>query len=385
MQATRWWDRIMPELFLALVLVLVACGVLMTYSASVFYAQDVFHDRLYFFRRELLWIGLGLVAGVGAWRVHYQVVQRLSWFLLVVATLLLGIVFVPGVGKTVNHATRWLTVGGLTFQPSELAKYAIIIFVADRLARARRHVQRFFRGVCVPLLISMVPVTLIALEPDLGTPLVIVTTIMIMFYVAGTKLWHLAALVLTGVPFVVYEVVKSPARVGRVLAFLNPDADPQRTGFQIRQSLIAIGSGRLKGVGLGMSVQKKHYLPEAHTDFIFAIVGEELGFVGAAGLVLLFMALFTVMYRMTRQIEDMFGHLVVTGILALLSLQCVINIGVVTGCLPTKGIPLPFISYGGTSMVMTLAACGLVVNIVTNQRRLRHEPVRMRGREATLV
>lgn len=382
---TRWYDRIMPELFIALVLVLVACGVLMTYSSSVFYAQDVFHNRFYFFKRELLWIALGAVAATITGLVHYQILQRLSWLLLIIATVLLALVLVPGIGRTVNNATRWVSIGGLTLQPSEFAKYAVIIFVADRLARHRRHVERFFRGVCLPLIISMIPVSLIAIEPDLGTPIVIAVTVLVLFYVAGTRLWHLIALVLLGIPFVVYEIIKSPARMGRMLTFINPDADPQRTGFQIRQSLIAIGSGRLTGVGLGMSVQKQHYLPEAHTDFIFAIIGEELGFVGAAGLVLLFMALFYVMYRLTRQIDDMFGHLVATGILTILSLQCVINIGVVTGCLPTKGIALPFISYGGSSMVMTLAACGLLLNIVYNQRHLRHEPARMRGRETTLI
>lgn len=382
---TRWYDRIMPELFIALVLVLVACGVLMTYSSSVFYAQDVFHNRFYFFTRELVWIALGAVAAAITGLVHYQILQRLSWLWLVIATVLLALVLVPGIGRTVNNATRWVSIGGLTLQPSEFAKYAVIIFVADRLARQRRHVERFFRGVCLPLIISMIPVSLIAIEPDLGTPIVITLTVLVLFYVAGTRLSHLLALVLLGIPFVVYEIIKSPARMGRMLTFINPDADPQRTGFQIRQSLIAIGSGRLKGVGLGMSVQKQHYLPEAHTDFIFAIIGEELGFVGAAGLVLLFMALFYVMYRLTRQIDDMFGHLVATGILTILSLQCVINIGVVTGCLPTKGITLPFISYGGSSMVMTLAACGLLLNIVYNQRHLRYEPARMRGRETTLI
>jgi len=382
---TRWYDRLMPELFIAIVLMLLAYGVLMTYSSSVFYAQDVFHNRLYFFKRELLWIAAGMAAAVVTGLVHYQRLQRISWLLLIAATLLLVLVLVPGIGRTVNHARRWVSIGGFTVQPSEFAKYAVIIFVADRLARQRRHVERFVRGVGVPLLISMVPVSLIAIEPDLGTPIVIVVTVLVLFYVAGTRLWNLVALVLLGIPFVVYEIITSPARMGRMLTFLNPDADPQRTGFQIRQSLIAIGSGRINGVGLGMSVQKKHYLPEAHTDFIFAIVGEELGFAGAATLIVLFMALFYVMHRLTRQIEDMFGHLVATGILTLLSLQCVINIGVVTGCLPTKGIALPFISYGGSSMVMTLAACGLLLNIVYNQRHLRHEPAQMRGRETTLI
>jgi cell division protein FtsW len=219
----------------------------------------------------------------------------------------------------------------------------------------------------------------------LGTPVVIGATVLIMLFVGGVPLRHLLLVGACSIPPLVALVWLYPYRLRRLIVFLNPDADPLNTGFQIRQSLIAIGSGNINGLGLGMSVQKMHYLPEAHTDFAFAIIGEELGFVGAAITILLFLLFFYIVYRLTMQIQDLFGHLVAVGIMSILALQTVINIGVVTGCLPTKGLALPFISYGGSSLVMTLAACGLLLNIVYNQRYLRVETGVARGYDETIV
>ena len=377
----RW----LPEIFTVVVLVLVAYGVLMTYSSSVRFAQDVFGNRLHFFYRELLWVAIGLAGALVCRSFHYQRLQGLSWLLLFLATGLLVLVYVPGFGRTVNNATRWLAFGGLTIQPSEIAKYAIIVFVADRLARNRRHVDRFVRGVLVPLLVVLVPVALITAEPDLGTPVLILATVFIMLFVAGTRTRHLLLLGAAAIPAVVLLVLKYPYRVRRLFAFLRPDADPLGAGFQINQSLIAVGSGRLKGLGLGNSVQKMHYLPEAHTDFVFAIIGEELGFLGTALLILLFLVFLYCIYRMSLQVKEMFGHLVIVGVMAMLGLQMVVNIAVVTACLPTKGLALPFISYGGSSLVMTLAACGLLLNIIDNQARLRGDFPRVRSSDSTIV
>ena len=375
----------MPEAFIILTFVLVACGMLMIYSSSVFYAQDAYRDPLYFFKREVMWVFAGLCAALVARYVHYQTVQKHSGTLLLCATVMLGLVFVPGIGHEVNNASRWLRVAGFTFQPSEFAKIAIIIFVADRLARERRHVSQFMRGVCVPLVMIGVPLGLILVEPDLGTPIVIMATVFALFYVGGTKLWHLIVMGACGIPVVAALIIRYPFRMRRLMTFMNPDADPLGAGFQIRQSLIAVGSGQINGVGLGKSVQKIHYLPEAHTDFVYAIAGEELGFVGAGAIIILFIAFLTVMYRLSRMVHDMFGHLVIVGVMTMIGLQTIINIGVVTGCLPTKGIALPFISYGGSSLVMTLAMCGFVVNIVENQARLRVEQTRSRSNPATVV
>ena len=382
---TRVSERWLPELFVAIVLVLVAFGILVTYSSSVFYAQDVFKNKLYFFQRELLWVAVGMVVAVILATVRMSLIERMALPVLLLTTGLLVLVFVPGVGRKVNSAYRWLKVGGFTLQPSEPAKYAVILFVAAYLARWRRHITCLFQGILLPLAVVMIPTGLIVAEPDLGTPVVILATVFVMFYVAGARLVHLLSLVGGAVPILVLLVVKYPYRFARLLVFLDPDKDPLRTGFQIRQSLIAIGSGKLNGVGLGRSVQKMHYLPEAHTDFVFAIVGEELGFVGCASLAALFLILFYLMYRMTEQVENMFGHLVATGILTLLSLQTIVNMAVVTGCLPTKGIALPFISYGGSGMVMTIGACGLLVNIVVSQYRAGRAPSQMRVCGETIV
>lgn len=373
MSTARFSERLLPELFIAVLLVLAAFGMLVTFSASVFYAQDVLHNRWFFVQRELAWLGIGCLAGLIAFRVHYQTVQRYSYHLFGLAIVLLALVLMPGIGRTANNASRWLSFGGLTVQPSEFAKYAVIIFVANWLSRNRRHLHRFVRCTVPLLVVVLIPTLLILKEPDLGTPVVIVATVMLMLFIAGVPLRHLALIVASAVPPLIALVWFVPYRMRRLIVFLNPDADPLNTGFQIRQSLIAIGSGKINGVGLGMSVQKKHYLPEAHTDFAFAIIGEELGFVGAALTLLLFLMLFIVMYAITRSIKDMFGHLVAAGIMSMLALQTLINVGVVTGCLPTKGLALPFISYGGSSLVMTLAACGLLLNIMRNQRNLRVE------------
>jgi cell division protein FtsW len=231
----------------------------------------------------------------------------------------------------------------------------------------------------------MVPVGLIVVEPDLGMPVVILTTVFVMFFVAGTRITYLLLMVIGAIPALVVLIMRNPYRIRRLMTFLNPDSDPLGAGFQVNQSLIAIGSGQLHGVGLGESVQKMHYLPEAHTDFVFAIIGEELGFIGAGTIVVLFMLLILVIYKMTRHITDLFGHLVAVGIMTTLGLQAIINIGVVTSCMPTKGLALPFISYGGSSLIMTLAACGLLVNIVQNQNNIKRDTTRTNTVDFTIV
>jgi len=381
----KFIEKWMPELFVILVLVLVAIGVLMTYSSSVYYAELKFGNKFHFFYREIFWVVIGIISAIVIGSIHFQTIQKYSWLLLFVATVLLGLIYVPGIGHRVNHAARWIKVAGFTLQPSEFAKYVVIIFLADRLAKNRRHVSKFMRGVLLPLFIVMIPVGLIVVEPDLGTPMVILTTAIALFFVAGTKIMHLFFLSLTAIPALILLVIKFPYRLKRLMTFLSPDSDPLGAGFQIRQSLIAIGSGQMHGLGLGKSIQKMHYLPEAHTDFVFAIIGEELGFIGAGAIILLMIIFLYVTYKLTQQITDMFGHLVAVGIMTVLTLQMIVNICVVTAILPTKGLALPFISYGGSSMVMTLSACGLLVNIVYNQRNLRRDQLKAPRFDETVI
>ena len=374
-----------PEIFIAIVAILVAFGVLMTYSSSVRYAEDIFGCSFHFFYKELIWLVLGTIAAVIAYKIHYQFIQKLSSWILLFSICLLVLVFLPGIGHKANHAYRWIKLYNFTFQPSEFAKIAIIIFIADRLAKNRRHVSKFMRGVIVPLVIVAIPIGLILMEPDLGTPVVITITVFVLFYVAGTKLWHLLILIIGGIITVIPLILTSPYRMKRLLAFLNPDTDINNSGYQIYQSLIAIGSGQLNGVGLGKSIQKMRFLPEAHTDFVFAIVGEELGFKGAGALVILFILFLIVAFKMTADIKDMFGHLLATGIITLLSLQVIINIGVVTSCLPTKGMALPFISYGGSSMIFCLASSGLLLNIYHNRNNLKSDEALTRTFDETVI
>jgi len=364
---------------------MVAFGLVMTYSSSVFYAQDVFNSPLHFFYREILWISVGLFGALVLRAVHYQTLQKYSLHILVAVSVLLILTFVPGIGHRVNNANRWLRFAGFTFQPSEMAKYAVVIFIADRLAKNQRHMKNFFRGIVIPLLMITVPVALILIEPDLGAPIVIFLTVTILFYVGGTRVWHLIALCLTLIPLLVIFIIRFPYRLQRLMTFLHPEKDPLGAGFQIRQSLMAISSGRMNGVGLGKSVQKIHYLPEAHTDFVFAIIGEEHGFVGTMSVILLFILLLCVVYLLSKHVKDAFGHLVVIGFMTLIGIQAFVNIGVVTGCLPTKGLALPFISYGGSSLVMTLAACGFIVNIVQNQSQLQYHRTGVHNSEMTVV
>lgn len=380
-----WLDRWTPELFMIVVLALAAFGTLMTYSSSVFYAEEVFHSRYYFLNRQLTWLALGAAAAAVMRVVHYQWLQRVSWLLLALATGALLLVYVPGLGRSVNNAARWIRVGPVSIQPSEFAKYAVILFVAERLSANRRYIEQLFRGVALPLGIAAVPLLLIAAEPDLGTPVVVGLTVVTLCYVAGTRISNIAAVALAALPAVGLLIWMYPYRMRRLVSFVNPDSDPRGAGFQAAQSLIAIGSGHLKGIGLGKSVQKMFYLPEAHTDFVFSIIGEELGLIGAGALIGAFILLVWLMYRMTRQVTDMFGHLVAVGIMTLLGLQTVINIGVVTSSLPTKGIALPFISYGGSTLVATLGACGLLLNIVQNQHNLRSGQPRIRLSEHTVI
>ena len=375
----------LPELFIILVLILVAIGVLMTYSSSVYYAELKFNNKYHFFYREIFWVSLGIFFAIVINTVHYQTIQKYSWIILLSAIVLLLMIYIPGLGKKVNNASRWLRFAGLSFQPSEFTKFAVIIFLADRLAKNRRHVDQFTRGVLFPLIVVMIPVFLIVIEPDLGTPMVILATTVAIFFVAGTKLIYLLFLFIASIPAIILLVVKFPYRMRRLLSFINPDSDPLGAGFQIRQSLIAMGSGQVNGLGLGKSIQKMHYLPEAHTDFVFAIIGEELGFVGAGMLIILFMLFIYITYKLTQQITDMFGHLVAVGIMTILSLQIIVNICVVIALLPTKGLALPFISYGGSSMVVTLMACGLLINIVYNQKHLIRDHKLVRTIDETVI
>ncbi len=349
-------------LFIVVVLLL-SIGIVMIYSTSAILAEERHGDSYYFLRRQALWVILGLSGFALAVNVDYHWLRRSSGLLLFASIVLLGLVFVPGVGRTAGGAMRWLRLGPFNFQPSELAKFAIVLYMADVLAGKQRKIDRFWQNFAFPLLIFLTIIGLIILQPDLGTTILIGMIVAIMVYAAGVRFRHILPLFLLAPPVVYYLVFSSAYRRRRIVAFLNPWADPEGTGFQIIQSFIALGSGGIMGMGLAQSRQKFYYLPAAHTDFIFSIIGEELGIIGSAVIVTLFLLILVIGMRICLKAPDLYGHLLALGIVSIISLQAVINVAVVTGSLPTKGLPLPLISFGGSSMLLNLVAVGVLMNI----------------------
>lgn len=252
---------------------------------------------------------------------------------------------------------------GLSFQPSELAKVAVIIYMADFISRKENHITDFYRTFLPAMMVLGAFCLLVLAQPDLGTAVALLVIVFVMLFVAGVRVRHLAWVVMAAVPALYLLILREPYRRARIAAFLNPWADPKGAGFQIIQSQIALGSGGIFGVGLGRSMQKLFYLPAAHTDFIFSIIGEELGLLGAGLVILLFILFIFQAVKIAKSAADSFGYFLCVGIITLIAFEATINIGVSIGCLPTKGLPLPFISYGGSSLVFDMVGVGLLLNI----------------------
>lgn len=349
-----------PWLGLA-VAALVGLSVVMVFNVSYFYGQDRFGDSLLFFRKHVLSIVLGTAVAIAASRVSSDAYRRAAYPLLVVAIVALVLVLVPGIGLTRGGARRWLHFGPLSVQPSELAKFAIVLYLARSLTKKGDRLATFQYGVVPHYLVVGLIAGLVLLEPDFGTAALGVALLVCLLFVAGVPGRLLALPAVGGIPVVGYMVWKAPYRWARIVAFLNPDSDPLGVNFQLKQSFIAFGSGGLWGVGLGESRQKMFYLPEAHTDFLFSVIGEELGLAGA----LLVLALFAVVaargFRIALRHPDRFASLLAFGVTLSLVLQGVINAGVVLGVLPTKGLALPFLSYGGSAMIAALGQVGVLM------------------------
>ena len=353
---------------LAVTLILVSTGVVMVYSASAIVAADRFRDPYFFLKKQVFWAGLGCAALWLALRTDYRRLEKLVLPLLVVAAALLVIVLVPGLGVSVNGSRRWLRLGPLSFQPAELAKLALVVYLAAFLARKRDYLDDFWRGVAPPLIVGAGFATLVLLQPDLGNALTLLVLTLGLLFLAGAPTKWLAMVVVPAVPLGVLAVLMAPYRMRRVFAFMDPWQDPRGSGFQIIQSWLALGGGGFFGRGMGESKQKLFYLPEAHTDFIFAILGEELGFIGATLVVGLFVVLVWRGLRIGLRAADPFGAYLALGITVLVATQTLVNLGVVTGLLPTKGLPLPFLSFGGSALLVTMLATGVLLNISQDAR-----------------
>jgi cell division protein FtsW len=363
--------KVSPDYFLFLVVVALAgFGVVMVYSASAILAADRFRDPYFFLKKQCFWALLGLGALWAIMGVDYRRWRAVVLPLLGLAVVLLLAVLVPAFGQEINGTRRWLRWGPVSFQPTELAKLALVLYLADFLARRQAQIGSFWRGFLPPLLVTGVMAGLILRQPDLGSSVALVAVVLSMLYVAGARLRHMAVVALAAVPVIVLLVAGASYRLRRVFAFIDPWADPRGAGFQIIQSYLALGGGGLTGRGLGESKQKLFYLPEPHTDFIFAIVGEELGFVGAVVTVSLFGLLLWRGMRIALRVAEPFGALAAIGITVMLTAQALVNLGVVVGLLPTKGLPLPFVSFGGSALLVAMASVGLLLNISLHQSSL---------------
>lgn len=354
-------------IFLAVVLLLVAYGIIMLFSASSAKAYATYNNAFFFVKRQAGWIVVGGFAMLITSKIDYHryggkingTVSVAGAFYVITGILLLLVI--SGLGTTVNGATRWL----FGFQPSELAKIAIIILFAYSLSRdlGQKNLKHFGTGLFSYMLIFGVYVALLALEPHFSCVILIFLTIVIMLFVAGVPLKHFGMCAIPVALGVIGLVIIEPYRMARVTSFLNPFADKQGDGWQIVQSLYAIGSGGIFGVGLGQSRQKYQSLPEPHNDFIFSVLCEELGLIGAILLVALFMVLLIRGIKIAMKAPDLFGMLLVVGIVGIVCLQAAINIAVVTASIPVTGMPLPFFSYGGTALAITMAEMGIVMNV----------------------
>jgi cell division protein FtsW len=342
---------------------LIATGVVMIYSASAIYAYERYHDSGYYLKRHLLYLLIGLIATIGVMLFDYRRLKKWSRSILLASIILLILVLIPGVGREAGGARRWFKFFNFSFQPSEFAKLAVIVYLADFLSRKQNKIKDFFYGF-LPSAIGLGAVGgFVLLQPDLGTAVSIMVIGAIMYFVAGANMVYLLWGFILSVPLLYIMVFNVAYRRRRILAFLNPWLDPRGAGFQIVQSFLALGSGGLLGVGLGKSQQKLFYLPASHTDFIFSIIGEELGLVGALAVVVIFILFLLNGAKIAFRAPDLFGQFVALGIVSKIGFEAAVNIGVTIGCLPTKGLPLPFVSYGGSALIFNMMAVGLLLNI----------------------
>ncbi|MEM7209290.1 MAG: putative lipid II flippase FtsW [Pseudomonadota bacterium] len=353
-----------PLLFIVSALTLL--GLVMVTSASLSIAERNFNDAFYFAKRQFFFVVLAALLAWFVFQIRMNIWERLSFYLLLVAIVLAAVVLIPGVGKTVNGSTRWLNFGVFNFQVSEMVKFMVLVYIAGYLVRHGDEIRSRFFGFIKPIGVLCVIGVLLMLEPDFGATVVVMATAMGVMFLGGVPFSQFFILIVGFIGSVILLAMSSEYRMERITSFLNPWADPYGSGFQLTQSLIAIGSGAWTGLGLGGSVQKLFYLPEAHTDFLFAVMAEELGLVGSIVIVVLYAAfvwrIFDIANR-ARQAGKAFSTYLAMGFGLWLALQAFINIGVNMGILPTKGLTLPLMSYGGSSMLMTAAVVGVLFRI----------------------
>jgi len=357
---------------------MITFGLIMVYSASFISAQEKFGDGFAFIKKQAGFCLIGLVGMLAICRVEYVKWKAWAYPALIASFVLLALVMVPGLGASAGHAQRWIRLTGIRIQPSEFAKLGIIIFVARQLYLKQDRLHKFTAGVLSHFILPLPAFMLLLLQPDFGTTAMLALTILILIFLAGApkKYFAMAAGAIALAGF--WLAYSSPYRYARLMGFLDPWKDPGGKGFQVIQSMLGFHHGSAWGTGLGASKEKLLYLPEAHNDFIFAVIGEELGFIGVVGLILAYLIFIQrglkIAMDCQRRYQDRFGMLLAAGITLALGLQGFVNMSVVLGLLPTKGLTLPFISYGGSALIANLLAVGVLLSIARGPRRGNNSP-----------
>ncbi len=348
------------------VLLLAGMGIVMVYSASSAIGLERFDNNLFYMQRQAFYCLVSLGVMFTAASFPFKFLKVFAYILLGLALALLVAVQVPSLGHKAGGAYRWISIGGFTFQPSEFTKLALVLFLGYSLSKKQEMIRNFSVGFMPHVILLVVLAILILMQPDFGTVLILGCITWGMMFVAGVRIWHLMLPLPFLVPIAYFMIYRVDYRMQRIMAFMNPWDDPLNTGYQITHSLKAFGSGGIFGKGIGLGMQKLHYLPEPHTDFILSVIGEELGLAGVLSILGLYA---TILWRgaaIARRSENLFGAFVASGLVINLGLQVIINTGVAMGVLPTKGLTLPFLSYGGTSLLVNMAAMGILMNIGAN-------------------
>ncbi len=338
-------------------------GLVMIYSSSNIWSLYKFNDSFYYVKHQLLFFIVGVVAISVLRKIDYKIYERHANIILFVSILLLSLVLIPGIGKVRNGSRSWFGIGSFGFQPSEVAKLSLIIFTSKYLANNEKEVKKFKSGVVPILLIIFIFFGLIMLEPDFGTAMVMVMSTVTMLFASNIKLSFFGIMGLFGILGITGLVIIAPYRLARIVSFLNPFVDPLGSGFQIIQSLYAISPSGLFGRGFGNSIQKHFYLPEPQTDFIFAIISEEFGIIGIIVIAALFFLIFYQSIKISLNTSNLFGKYLSFGLIMGIIIQMILNICVVIGIVPVTGVTLPFISYGGSSLLVSMISIGIILNI----------------------
>ncbi|MGM0499526.1 MAG: putative lipid II flippase FtsW [Bacillota bacterium] len=345
------------------ILILVMSGLIMILSASSIKAEQLFSNSYYFFNNQLKYLAVALIISAVIYKLKYKKLKNLAPYLLLVSLGVLILVLIPGVGRMAGGSRRWLLLGPISFQPSELAKLTVVIYLAAYIDRNKDMMKNFKKGILPPLIVIGTMAALILMEPDLGTAVTLSAVAAAMIFIGGIKISSFIILGIISILLSLGAIISEPYRRERLLTFLNPWQDPLDSGYHIIQSLLALGSGGLFGVGAGNSHQKFLYLPEPGTDFIFAVLGEEFGLVGTFFIISLYFILAWRGLRIAARVDDPFASMLAVGITSMIIIQALINMAVVTSLMPVTGITLPLISYGGSSLVINLTALSLLLNI----------------------